>query len=164
MPGRKPKLTKTTSKHFTKEELEERLEREKMLAEFKKLDVDDIPSYLSAAAKKEWKRIVPLLEQLPIANLDLAMVAMYCNYYALFVETSKRVKKEGVVITTEGSQGQPVTKQNENFRAMLQISKEIKSIASSLGLSLDSRMRIIAQSKDDKEEVSDPFAELMSDD
>lgn len=162
--GRKPKLTDATTKHYTKEELAERAEREEALADFESLEVDEIPNYLSPAAKKEWKRIVPLLEQLPIANLDLAMIASYCTYYALFVETSRKVKKEGVVITTIGSQGQEVTKQNENFRAMLQITKELKSIAASLGLTLDARMRLIAINVEDKGKETDPFAELMQDD
>lgn len=45
-----------------------------------KIEVPSVPKHLGTEAKKEWKRITPLLEELGlISGLDRAALALYCQ-------------------------------------------------------------------------------------
>ena len=79
MAGRKPKLNATKQGHRTKEELEQSEYKENGLQKFEKINVDSVPDGLTENAAKEWLRIVPLLEQLPIADLDYSLIKKYCE-------------------------------------------------------------------------------------
>ena len=49
------------------------------------VEIPNCPAYLLPAAKKEWKRITPLLEELGlIAKIDMATMATYCASVAWF--------------------------------------------------------------------------------
>src|SRR5699024_12033090 len=81
--GKKRKITTTDTADklkISKEEIAQRRAEEKALDRFEKIQ-DDPPHWLSYIAKNEWKRIIPLLKDLPIASLDLTMVASYCQIY-----------------------------------------------------------------------------------
>lgn len=159
--GRKPKFTDATKKHLTKEEIAERKDMEEQLYDMTKLDGEDIPSFLDARGKKEWQRITPLLEQLPISELDRGILSLYCNWYSIYVKASNEVKKNGLTVIEMNSQGNPVTKTSQHINIMKTASNEIKSIAGQLGLSIDSRMRILTPEQ--KETAKDPFAEMLDD-
>ncbi|PID24926.1 P27 family phage terminase small subunit [Sporosarcina sp. P7] len=51
------------------------------------------------------KLVIPLLKDLLIAALDEASVAMYCDYYSMYVEASRSVEREGRTISEIASQG-----------------------------------------------------------
>jgi phage terminase small subunit len=47
------------------------------------VEIPNCPSFLLPAAKREWKRITPLLEELGlIAKIDMATVGIYCSAVA----------------------------------------------------------------------------------
>lgn len=51
------------------------------------VEVPDIPKHLSREARKEWKRITPLLvEEGLIAKMDRAMLALYCQAWGRMAE------------------------------------------------------------------------------
>src|SRR5699024_10712478 len=79
MAGRKPKLNATKQGHRTKEELEESELKENGLNQFKKINAKNVREGLTENAAKEWLRVVPLLEQLPIAELDYSLIKKYCE-------------------------------------------------------------------------------------
>ncbi|MED1082824.1 phage terminase small subunit P27 family [Bacillus licheniformis] len=159
--GRKPTLTDATKKHLTKEEIAERKDKEQVLYDMAQIDGENIPSFLDARGKREWQRITPLLEQLPVSELDRGLLSMYCNWYSIFIKASNEAKKNGLTVIEMNSQGNPVTKTSQYVTIMKTASNEIKSIAGQLGLSIDSRMRILTP--DQKETTKDPFAEMLDD-
>ena len=134
----------------TKEVQEELKATEEALKELTPLQKTP-PNFLDKVAKAEYKRIYPLLEELDIASLDLALITMYCQTYSNYIEASKQLVREKVVETERGSKLSPYyTIQRDSITAMNQI-------APKLGLSLDSRMKIVTPKKEDKEK------DIMSD-
>lgn len=159
--ARPKKLVDAQTGHLTKEQIAEKKDQEEALEQLTPLDVDDVPKWLDTRGKKEWKRIAPLMQELPISELDRQMLAMYCNYVSIYEQCAKALKKEGLTIVEMGSKGQAITKQNVHFQTMLQTSKEIKNIASTMGLTLDSRLRILVPERESAN--ADPFADLLND-
>lgn len=50
------------------------------------------PSHLTSDAKKEWKRIVPLLlAEGALAKIDMAALAVYCLHYARWRQAEKKI-------------------------------------------------------------------------
>lgn len=136
----------------TKEVQEELKATEEALKELTPLQKTP-PNFLDKVAKAEYKRIYPLLEELPIASLDLALVVMYCQTYSNYIEASKQLAREKVVETERGSKLSPYyTIQRDSITAMNQI-------APKLGLSLDSRMKVVTPKKEDKEK--DPMSDFL---
>lgn len=136
----------------TKEVQEELKATEEALKELTPLQKTP-PNFLDKVAKAEYKRIYPLLEELDIASLDLALITMYCQTYSNYIDASKHLTREKVVETERGSKLSPYyTIQRDSITAMNQI-------APKLGLSLDSRMKIVTPKKEDKEK--DPMSEFL---
>ena len=136
----------------TKEVQEELKATEEALKELTPLQKTP-PNFLDKVAKAEYTRIYPLLEELPIASLDLALVVMYCQTYSNYIEASKQLAREKVVETERGSKLSPYyTIQRDSITAMNQI-------APKLGLSLDSRMKVVTPKKEDKEK--DPMESFL---
>ncbi|PAD39851.1 phage terminase small subunit P27 family [Terribacillus sp. 7520-G] len=160
MAGRKQKLLNASNKNLTKEEIAEREEVEQQLYEIEQLDPYTIPTFLDTRGKKEWKRVAPLLLDLPISELDRALLATYCSWYSIHQQAVLDIKKLGIKVEEKNSKGDIVSKQNPSINIMKNASSEIKSIAGQLGLSIDSRLRIIGSNKDDDDE-SDPVKGLI---
>jgi P27 family predicted phage terminase small subunit len=112
--ARPRKLTDVNKKNFTKEELDGRKEEEEKLKDFEKINEKVIPAYLDSLAKAEWKRIIPLMELLPISELDRNLLAMYCNYYSIYIQASLDITKEGINIE-EDRGGIIIRKQNPSM-------------------------------------------------
>lgn len=56
------------------------------------IEIPDCPTHLLPDAKREWKRIAPLLEELGlIAQIDMAVVAIYCQAYGRWKVAEKRI-------------------------------------------------------------------------
>jgi P27 family predicted phage terminase small subunit len=154
-------MTDVAAKNFTKEELAERRAAEKALEDFKPITLTP-PSHLDSVAKKEFRRIIPLLKQLPIADLDLAMVTNYCQMYSACVEFDKEMNKNGRIIISYDDDGVEYERKiNPAFNARLKASAELRSTCSQLGMTIDSRLKIVVPKTEEK---YDPFAELMNDD
>ncbi len=52
-----------------------------------RVEIPSIPRHLAKEARKEWKRITPLLEELGlISGLDVAALGLYCQTYGRLVE------------------------------------------------------------------------------
>lgn len=134
------------------EELKETEEKLKQLTPIRKTP----PSWLTTPAKKEYKRIIKLLEELDIADLDLAMITTYCQAYADFQQATKELAKGEVVTFTERG-----SKVNPWHRVKVDSYGIINSIAPKMGLTLDSRMKIMTPKPQD--EQIDKFGALFDD-
>lgn len=135
MAGRKPKLNATKTGNHNKQDLELAELKENSLKKFDKLSVDNIPIELNENAKNEWLRIVPLLSDLPIAELDYTLIKKYCELVDINDRTYAQLQEVGTFdIETNKKTGA--------FNVYMETLKELRSVCGSLGLTIDSRMRI----------------------
>lgn len=149
--ARPRKLNAAKVGNHNKEELEQSEMRENSLEQFKKIDVENIPGDLTENGKKEWLRVVPLLQQLPIAELDYDRIKRYCQLVALTDDAYKHIMTYGT-INDEGTKRTP---QYFNYMDGL---KELKSLCGSLGMTIDSRMKLVVPSENQvRKSVYDEF-------
>lgn len=153
--GRPRKLTENIEGNISKKEKEERLEQESFLSTLTPIELTP-PEWMDEVAQKEYKRIVPLLEELPIAALDHGLVVSYCVSYSDLVRSSSALRAEEDIIETRNG-----TKLNQNHVLRRNAMDKINSIAPKLGMTLDSRLKIYVPPKEEK---SDPFKDMFSDD
>ncbi|MDN8848238.1 P27 family phage terminase small subunit, partial [Staphylococcus aureus] len=92
-----------------------------------------IPTDLTENGKKEWLRVVPLLQQLPIAELDYDRIKRYCQLVAMTDDAYEHIMQFGS-INDEG------TKRTPQYFTYMDGLKELKSLCGSLGMTIDSRM------------------------
>lgn len=136
------------------------LEREKRKASeekansLQKIGLDP-PYWLDDKAKEEYKRIIPLLSELPIASLDLALVSAYCQAFSDYVNATIRMNEGDAIIETERG-----TKLNQNHAIKRDALAQINSIAPKIGLSIDARLKIFTPKEDKKE--TDEFEEMIN--
>lgn len=153
--ARNKKLLSSTSKNYTKEEIEEKLSVEEKLYKFEKLDSDTkAPHYLDGMGKKEWNRVLPLLEELPISSLDYHLIAQYCNWYSVWRKSWQDVKKNHTVMFEINSVGTATKKINPSVNVMEKATTQIMRISNELGMTISSRMRLVDPQGDDDD---DPF-------
>lgn len=149
--ARPRKLNAAKVGNHNKEELEQSEMRENSLEQFKKIDAENIPDDLTENGKKEWLRVVPLLQQLPIAELDYDRIKRYCQLVALTDDAYKHIMTYGT-INDEGTKRTP---QYFNYMDGL---KELKSLCGSLGMTIDSRMKLVVPSENQvRKSVYDEF-------
>ena len=84
------------------------------------------PSWLEQEAKKEWRRMGKLLEQMGIlTEMDMAAFAGYCQAYARWKEAEEFITQHGTMIRTpngylqQGAAGFHCTNQSENHAQVL---------------------------------------------
>jgi P27 family predicted phage terminase small subunit len=102
------------------------------------------PAELNPVARIEWERVVTELAPHKLLKpLDVAMVALYCNAYAGWLEATAAIKEYGAVIKTPNGypvQSPYVTIANQHATVMLRCSDE-------LGLSPASRIKNLGERK-----------------
>lgn len=144
--GRKAQPLSNTTKNWTKEEIKKKEQDELKLDAFVELNKTP-PKSLNELGKKEYKRVHKLLETLPLSELDKQVFVQYCD----LVATTQQLKYEIELIQKEVIE----SLENQNLDVALdkqlttkrnQLSnyyKEIKSHASLIGLTMESRMRLV---------------------
>ena len=155
MAGRKPKLNANKLGNRTKEELEQSELKENGLQQFTKINVDSVPDGLTENAAKEWLRVVPLLEQLPIAELDYSLIKKYCEVIDQNDTLYRAISsKDGI----EGMVDPETNRKTGAFMAYMESLKELRSICGQLGMTIDSRMRLVVPTESEvKQSVYDEF-------
>ena len=155
MAGRKPKLNANKLGNRTKEELEQSEKVENGLNQFTKINVDYVPDGLTENAAKEWSRVVPLLEQLPIAELDYSLIKKYCEVVDQNDTLYRAISsKDGI----EGMVDPETNRKTGAFMAYMESLKELRSICGELGMTIDSRMRLVVPTESEvKQSVYDEF-------
>lgn len=160
MAGRRRVATDVTKKNLTKDEIRQRKQEEELLNVFEGVP-ERPPTWLSKLAKKEYKRIVPLMKNLPIANLDLQIVCHYCEQVSSYLELTKDIQENGYNIFIKNDEGEIINvKINPSVSKRLEVAREMRAAASMIGISLDSRIKIVAPKKN--EVVEDPMDEFFN--
>lgn len=153
MAGRPKKLLSNSNKNYTKEEIIEKERQEAQLNKFSKIDTDP-PHFLDEIAKQEYLRILPHMQELPISNLDKAQ---YCSFYSDFVKASLILEREDLILEDDkGNQ-----KINPAFNIKEKAGIRMQQTANTLGLTIDSRLRIMVP---EEKENDDPYMKFASDD
>lgn len=128
------------------------------------------PSWLSKAARAEWKRIVPELDRLGIlTHVDRVALAAYCQATAELEEATEILNREGRIITVpivvrnKQTGEEKVVGEKKAVHPATRVQKEayahIRQFITEFGLTPSSRSRIHATPQ---EEERDPFEELMN--
>lgn len=101
------------------------------------------PSWLSDAAKKEWKRLAPELNRIGIlTEVDRNQFAAYCEAFAKFVETKELAEEEGFTYEVTNRQGETTIKRNPLVPMSMEYLKVAKSLAGEFGLTPSARTKI----------------------
>lgn len=152
--GRKTVLSGATSKHYTKEELEKKQEQEEILYTFEPLNFKKYPKSLDKLARNEWKRLATIVDtkSLPLSELDRAICTNYVTYVSISERAREQLNQEP--LTIDG-------KKNPIIDVLNGANKELKSLASQLGLTIDSRMRIKNPTQENNN-TDDPFGDMLN--
>lgn len=111
------------------------------------------PEWLSAEAAEEWDRVIPELSRLDLVKeQDRAALAAYCEAWATFVEASRVVQEEGLVIEArQGKLAHPCVAIARNA------GREMRSWAAHFGLTPSTEQALARGGGDDGDEAN-PFA------
>lgn len=113
------------------------------------------PSYLSTYAKKEWKRIAPMLiKNNLLTDADITTLAAYCQAYHRWIEAEKAIRIYGMVCKTDKGniiQRPEVGIANKAMSEMVKYGKEF-------GLTPSSRSQLHIEKP---EEAEDPFMTFL---
>jgi P27 family predicted phage terminase small subunit len=124
-------------------------------------DIGKPPSWLDAAAKREYKRITSALADLDMLRAtDVSVLSSYAVAYSRWIAAEKRIAAEGTVIKALGSQGQEKYVKHPALMVSSEAQKQMLRAGSLLGLNPVDRSKISATPK----QLANPFAALMSDD
>src|SRR5699024_7826021 len=142
---------KPTRKYYTEEELKKhkkgkeyiarKLAEQESLETHEQLSADKVQGDLGYYAKKEWKRIIPLLKEPPIAELYRESIETYCMLH----EARKRCLK----VDSE-----------MRYSEFLSTMKEMRMIANQLGMTMSSRLEFATP---DEEKEEDEIMRLIKD-
>lgn len=106
-----------------------------------------------AAAKKEWKRLVPQLIRLGIAgNLDRNNLGGYCNAYSAYMKATKELKKAHLLVERVTKYGTQLV-ENPLINIQKKYSEEMRRYAALCGLTIDARLKAGAAKIDQQEET-----------
>ncbi|ECQ6574639.1 phage terminase small subunit P27 family [Listeria monocytogenes] len=177
MAGRKKKLTAVNKKHLTKEEKEERENVENKATDgFGELQ-DTPPKYFDNLARNEYRRVVKEIKKLPIRGLDRGVLEQYCAWYSVWREAYDNYKKNGIYMTRsflseeiweedgrtkkekQVSYYTDYSRKNPAISMMADASAKIIQSASNLGLTVDSRMKIVTPEEKQESSIFDMFAD-----
>lgn len=157
--GPKLKSVDNLHGHFTKNQLADRRQVQDNLNNNYSPLTDKIPPELRGYARKEWKRIIPLLRsQTPASELDRGQLINYCLLAQTVNTCQKYILKDGLCVkNTEG-----VKKANPYFNMQDKAIKNMRGIANDMGMTISSRARV-ENNKIKTEEQLDPFAAVLGD-
>ncbi|UBK85085.1 phage terminase small subunit P27 family [Clostridium perfringens] len=160
--GRPRKISELQNKHLTQEEkINKELEEE--FATVNRDQLEKPPSWLiDNVAKKEWNRLVEQLKALKvIGNLDLNNLGAYCNAYSSYVNATKKMKKEEMLIEFTNKSGATNTVEHPLIKIQLKYSDEMRKYSSLLGLSVDSRLKMASiLNKKLEDDIKDDFGDI----
>lgn len=111
------------------------------------------PEWLSREAADEWDRVVPGLTRLDLLKEeDRANLAAYCETWAVFVEATKTVQRDGLTIDAkQGTLPHPAVGIARNA------GRELRAFAGQFGLTPSAEMAL-GKASEDGEEDANPFA------
>ena len=94
------------------------------------------PAHLDKTAKAEYRRIINSLGDLPLRNLDRSELELYCTWYSIYNKASKEFREVKSDLI-----GDPETI-NYYVAIIDKCTRNIKGLASDLGLNVNSRLQM----------------------
>lgn len=158
--GRKPLPPALVDKKAFKKNGQEYEAREESYAKLQVSKVLKCPSHLTPEAKKEWKRVMKLYNQMEadiLSDLDQQALIMYCEATAIYKKAQEQWAKLNQV-ATPNPEGQKIL--DSIFKSMERQTKIISSLSEQLCLTPVGRARMGMNPSNSKEE-EDPFQALM---
>lgn len=114
------------------------------------------PAWLGKQAKKEWKRLCPIVFQAKVlTDADLAAFAAYCSSYEIWVEAEKKIQatRDGVnaplVLNYEDEKG--IRRPIPEVAIAENAKKQMLVFAREFGLTPSSRSNVTAAESEEKE-------------
>lgn len=154
----KVKLLEDVNMHLSTEQKAQREDAKKELFEHKEL-VSEPPAWLPQSAISEWERLVPIMKQdFPLSETDFGMLVSYCLAFSRIKTAEAEIRRSGTYLVNEETGKKAV---NPAVRVQSQAMKDLKQSASALGMTLEARAKLALNKN--KQEVTDPFKELMVD-
>lgn len=146
-------------KHLTKEEIKARKEAENRL-KVKKNKVKP-PAWLDDVAKKEFKRLAKeLLEIDLVTNIDVDMLAAYCDAYSQYIECTKIIKQEGLMVEYTNKAAETNKVPHPLLTKKRQLFDQMKAIALEFGFTPSARAKLALPKEEPKE---DPIQKMFGD-
>lgn len=138
--ARKQKLLVNSSANLTVLQQEAKYKAEFLARDgLKKVKVDP-PSWLKGEARKEYKRIVENIGDLPLRDLDHAELESYATWYSEYRLVNIELNSKNLT----------QDKHDRLLSRLDKITKNIKGLASDLGLTVNSRLQMNMPKNDDK--------------
>lgn len=129
-------------------------------------DEPEMPKHLTAEARKEWKRLLPLLlERGSLTPGDSAALALYAETFSRWLLAKRDVEEHGLTVSTVvlDSSGQQVTnrKINPALRIVENCERSLRNFLREFGLTPATRERVVParKPKDSKRSSFDNFLE-----
>lgn len=149
MAGRPRKsVDASVAKRGKKEKINRKIQEEKL-----KIDRDQLiaPAFLDDVAKEEFYRVVDETAKIDVLdNLDLSILAMYCNAYSQYIEVNEQIRNTMPALryNDKGRSSPLITIQDK-------LAKQILSYSSKLGLATTDRLKLmvpneLAENKENK--------------
>lgn len=111
------------------------------------VEIGNPPSWLGKEAKREWRRIAPILnERKVLTEGDLGTVQSYCVAFGIMVEAQKQIKKDGILL--DG-------KKHPALGTLNAAQTTMRLAANELGLTPISRSRAAIRENDDDDSLLD---------
>ena len=147
--GRKMKIVEGNKKHLTKAEKDMRKEVEELASDGLAMLPTKPPSHFNDVAKDEYKRVIKGMRNLPVRNLDRAVLESYCTWYAVYKKISQKIDELGLVIYDDdkGWIANPL------IITLEKATTNIRMTASQLGLTVDSRIKMFVPKQEEKKET-----------
>ena len=106
------------------------------------------PRWLGDEAKKEWKRVAPVLLKAKVATaLDRAILTSYCEAWGAYIQACKDLAKYGGAVLVSKKTGQAYLSPWLNAKSMAE--KQMRVCAVEMGMSPSSRSRVQVSGDDE---------------
>jgi P27 family predicted phage terminase small subunit len=155
MGGRKAipidlQLINGNKNRLTKREIEARKAAEERLKP--KADRVRPPAWLSDEAKREFKRIAKEMQDLGVlTNVDVDALALYCDAYAAYVECTRIIEAEGLMVEYTNKAAETNKVPHPLLTKKKQLAEQMKALATEMGLTPASRAKLAMPRQPEKE-------------
>lgn len=148
-----PRYKKTVKGAYTNKDKAERAIANDLISEYQGVNTEP-PTFLTDTAKIVFKEMIEAIKENDLKQLDLPLLATYCQIYANIIEATENIKANGLVVKG---------KINPCERIISKETTQLNNLAKELGFSPNTRARIaMAQSRKGESAKKDPFLKVMS--
>lgn len=118
------------------------------------------PSWLDDEARKEWDRVVPILEKARVlTEADQAILASYCSAHSLSVKATRAYQKEGLM--QRPLKGSKMVRKHPMIKVAQEARAQALRLGAEFGLSPASRTRVSSMPEDPNKEKGDKAEEFL---